>query len=120
MRNPAMSRIAAILLANRQHLSAEQILARLHSIGARVSKATVYNTLNLFAAKGLLRQLTVDPDVTWFDSNTGAHFHVQHVETGALMDVDPAKVSLVGLPPPPEGTEVVGIEVVVRVRSKTS
>jgi Fur family iron response transcriptional regulator len=112
--------IANLVLGEPQHVTAEIVLGRLAARGKRVSKATVYNTLNLFAAKGLLRQLTVDPDVTWFDSNTGAHFHVQHVETGALMDVDPAKLSLVGLPPPPEGTEVVGIEVVIRVRSKTS
>ena len=47
-------RIAALLLSAPQHLSAEQILAQLRASGARVSKATVYNTLNLFAAHGLL------------------------------------------------------------------
>jgi Fur family transcriptional regulator, iron response regulator len=50
-------RIAALLLSAPQHLSAEQILAQLRASGARVSKATVYNTLNLFAAHGLIRQL---------------------------------------------------------------
>ena len=49
--------IALLLLAAPQHLSAEQILASLRSSGARVSKATVYNTLNLFAAHGLIRRL---------------------------------------------------------------
>src|SRR5260221_6347783 len=39
-------RIAALLLSAPQHLSAEQILASLRAAGARVSKATVYNTLN--------------------------------------------------------------------------
>ncbi|WP_457825730.1 Fur family transcriptional regulator, partial [Staphylococcus aureus] len=48
--------IALLLLAAPQHLSAEQILASLWAAGARVSKATVYNTLNLFAARGLIRQ----------------------------------------------------------------
>ena len=42
-------RIATLLLSAPQHLSAEQILAQLRAAGARVSKATVYNTLNLFA-----------------------------------------------------------------------
>jgi len=51
--------IAELLLSAPQHLSAEQILASLRSSGARVSKATVYNTLNLFAAHGLIRQLSV-------------------------------------------------------------
>src|SRR5215469_3633957 len=48
-------RIASLLLCAPQHLSAEQILATLRSSGARVSKATVYNTLNLFAARGIIR-----------------------------------------------------------------
>ncbi|MGH8132735.1 MAG: Fur family transcriptional regulator, partial [Steroidobacteraceae bacterium] len=48
-------RIATLLLSAPQHLSAEQILANLRSAGARVSKATVYNTLNLFASRGLIR-----------------------------------------------------------------
>ena len=56
------SGIAALLLASPQHLTAEQILCRLREGGMRISKATVYNTLNLFAAKGVIRQLAVDGD----------------------------------------------------------
>ncbi|MBS0389164.1 MAG: transcriptional repressor, partial [Proteobacteria bacterium] len=52
--------IAELLLAAPQHLSAEQIAETLRSRGVEVSKATVYNTLNLFAAHGLIRQLAVD------------------------------------------------------------
>ena len=48
-------RIATLLLSSPQHLSAEQILASLRVHGTRVSKATVYNTLNLFAGRGLIR-----------------------------------------------------------------
>src|ERR1700682_770485 len=79
-------RIAALLLSAPQHLSAEQILASLRSSGARVSKATVYNTLNLFAARGLIRQLSVDGSRAWFDSNVDAHYHFHDVASGALID----------------------------------
>ena len=58
-------RIASLLLSEPQHLSAEQILASLRASGARVSKATVYNTLNLFASHGLIRQLSVDGTRAW-------------------------------------------------------
>src|SRR3981081_1643859 len=80
-------RIAVLLLSAPQHLSAEQILASMRSTGARVSKATVYNTLNLFAARGLIRQLSVDGSRAWFDSNVDAHYHFHDVATGALIDV---------------------------------
>src|SRR5690349_6355307 len=80
-------RPTALLLARPQHLSAEQVLAGLRNQGMRVSKATIYNTLNLFAASGLIRQLSVGNDRCWFDSNTEPHYHFHDVETGALTDV---------------------------------
>jgi len=112
-------RIAALLLAAPQHLSAEQILDSLRSAGARVSKATVYNTLNLFAERGLIRQLSVDGSRAWFDSNVDAHYHFHDVASGALIDVPVPDVEFSRLPSPPPGTEVAGIDVVIRLRRKS-
>jgi Fur family transcriptional regulator, iron response regulator len=113
-------RIASILLSAPQHLSAEQVAERLRRDGARVSKATVYNTLNLFAAHGLIRQLSVDGDCAWFDSNIGPHYHFQDEHTGALQDVDSRDVQFSRLPEPPEGMEVAGIDMVIRLRRRSS
>ena len=111
-------RIAALLLSAPQHLSAEQILAQLRTLGARVSKATVYNTLNLFAAHGLIRQLSVDGSRAWFDSNVDPHYHFHDLTTGALIDVPVPAVEFSRLPVPPPGTEVAGIDLVIRLRKK--
>ena len=113
-------RIATLLLCEPQHLSAEQILASLRASGARVSKATVYNTLNLFASRGLIRQLSVDGTRAWFDSNVDAHYHFHDVSSGALIDVPVPDVEFSRLPPPPPGTEVEGIDLVIRLRKKAS
>ncbi len=110
--------IAELLLCAPQHLSAEQILASLRSLGARVSKATVYNTLNLFAAHGLIRQLSVDGARSWFDSNVVPHYHFHDEASGALMDVAVPEVEFSRLPPPPPGMEVAGIDLVIRLRKK--
>lgn len=110
--------IAALLLAAPQHLSADQILGSLRQTGARVSKATVYNTLNLFAARGLIRQLCVDGSRAWFDSNVGPHFHFHDIESGRLIDVPTADVQFARLPAPPPGMEVAGIDLVIRLRKK--
>lgn len=110
--------IAALLLSAPQHLSAEQVLASLKGTGAWVSKATVYNTLNLFASCGLIRQLSVDSSPMWFDSNVAAHYHFHNVSTGSLIDVPVPAVEFSKLPPPPPGTEVAGIDLVIRLRKK--
>jgi Fur family transcriptional regulator, iron response regulator len=111
-------RIASVLLSAPQHLSAEQILANLRSSGARVSKATVYNTLNLLASRGLIRQLSVDGSRAWFDSNVDPHYHFHDLASGALIDVPVPEVEFSRLPPPPPGTEVAGIDLVIRLRKK--
>jgi Fur family transcriptional regulator, iron response regulator len=111
-------RIASLLLSSPQHLSAEQILASLRTAGARVSKATVYNTLNLFAGHGLIRQLSVDGSRAWFDSNVEPHYHFHDLSTGALIDVPVPAVEFSRLPVPPPGTEVAGIDLVIRLRRK--
>ncbi len=109
-------RIAELLFARDQHLTAEQIIETLAGQGARVSKATVYNTLNLFAEKGLLRPLQVDPERGLFDSNMRPHHHIHVEDTGELIDVPPGAVEFSRLPPLPPGTESVAVDVVIRVR----
>jgi Fur family iron response transcriptional regulator len=111
--------IARLLLERPQHLSAEQLLARLRERGSRgVSKATVYNTLGLFARVGLVREVIADPTRIFYDSNTRPHHHLFDEDTGELTDLDPGVVDVTGLPQVPEGVEVSGVEVIVRVRQR--
>jgi Fur family iron response transcriptional regulator len=117
---PQRVRIAELLFVRDQHLTAEQILEALAGTGGRVSKATVYNTLNLFAAKGLLKPLQVDPERGLFDSNTEPHHHIHVEDTGELIDVPPGAVQFARLPPLPPGTESVAVDVVIRVRRQGS
>ena len=108
--------IARVLFSLGKHISAEQVLAMVNSGAARVSKATVYNTLNLFAERGLIRQLSVDGARTWFDSNVAPHYHFHDVDTGALMDLPVPEVEFARLPALPAGMELAGIDLVIRVR----
>jgi Fur family transcriptional regulator, iron response regulator len=110
--------IAGLLFACDQHLTAEQIIRALAEAGTQVSKATVYNTLNLFAAKGLLKPLQVDPDRGLYDSNTAPHHHIHVQDTGELFDVPSGAVEFARLPPLPQSTEAVGVDVVIRVRRR--
>lgn len=110
--------IAGLLFERHQHLTAEQVIAALQMRDGHVSKATVYNTLNLFAEKGLIRPLNLDPARCSFDSNIAPHFHVHAVDTGELIDVAPEAIEFARLPELPPGTELLGVEVVLKVRHK--
>lgn len=111
-------RIAELLFAREQHLTADQVIQALGRDGTHVSKATVYNTLNLLAAKGLLKPLQVDTERGLFDSNTEPHHHFHVEDTGELIDVPPGTVQFSKLPALPPGTESVAVEVIFRVRRK--
>jgi Fur family transcriptional regulator, iron response regulator len=109
--------IAQVLFARDQHLSADQVLSMVNEDRNRVSKATVYNTLGLFARKGLIREVIVDPTRVFYDPNTRAHHHFYNVDTGTLMDIDGEDLAIDQLPDLPAGTVADGVEVIVRVRN---
>ena len=83
---------------------------------AEVSKATVYNTLNLFVEKRLIREVIVDPSKVFYDPNTAPHHHFYDIESGHLTDIEESAISLVGLPSLPEGMVAEGVDVIVRIR----
>jgi Fur family iron response transcriptional regulator len=115
---PQRVEIAHILLERPQHLSAEQIIERLKASDSGVSKATVYNTLNLFAERGLIMEVMVDPVRKFYDSTTRPHHHFYNVDSGELSDIPDEQVHFAGLPDLPEGTESESIEVLIRVRDR--
>ena len=112
--------IAYALFARGEHLSADQILATVNNRHSETSKATVYNTLNLFLEKKLIREVIVDPHKVFYDPNTDAHHHIYNLDTGELTDIDANQIEIAGLPQPPEGMVTDGVDIIVRVRSRAS
>ena len=108
--------VAAALLMRPLHVCAEELQQMLAERGTPVSKATVYNTLGLFARKGLVREIVVDASKVLYDSNTTDHDHIYDVDTGVLTDIEPGTVEVGALPALPPGTVVEGVDIVVRVR----
>ena len=115
---PQRLEVAEILLEKPQHMSADQIIDRLRDAGSSVSKATVYNTLNLFGERGVVKEVMVDPTRKFYDSTTHPHHHFYNVDTGELRDIPDEQVSFSELPPMPEGTRSDSIEVLIRIRNE--
>lgn len=111
--------IARVLFSRHQHYSADQVMASVNEGRDRVSKATVYNTLGLFARNGLVREVIVDPTRVFYDPNTDNHHHFYNVDTGELMDIDSSELRISALPELPEGTVAAGVDVIIRVRDES-
>ena len=111
-------RVANILLCAPQHLTADQILSELRRSSSDVSKATLYNTLRLFVDRGLARQIHLDPDRCVYDSTMAPHHHFQVVDTGEMIDILPDDISFARMPQLPAGTEIAGVDVVIRLRRR--
>ena len=117
--NPTHQRIeiAYALFSHGAHLTADQVLAIVNDRHSETSKATVYNTLNLFLAKKLIREVIVDPNKVFYDPNTNPHHHFYHVDTGELTDIDASRITVAGLPQLPEGMVTEGVDIIVRIRA---
>lgn len=107
--------IANFLFEKPQHLSADHILDGVNREGHKVSRATVYNTLGLFAKKGLIKEVLIDRERVFYDSNNTAHHHIYNVDTGELSDISNTDVALANHPELGEGLNVVGTDVIIRV-----
>ena len=120
--NPTRQRvgIAKILFERQQHLSADELINKIKEVQGKASKATVYNTLNLFSEHGMLREIVLDGGKVYYDTNTSDHHHIYNVDTGQLWDVDNELAEEMKQPSLPEGTQGIGIDVIYRVRQTST
>jgi Fe2+ or Zn2+ uptake regulation protein len=79
--------IASYVLHTDEHPSADEVWERVRGAFPMVSRATVYNTLNLFVEKGLLRPLVLTEGRLVFDPNVDKHHHFIDTQTGRIYDL---------------------------------
>jgi Fur family transcriptional regulator, iron response regulator len=110
--------IAQYVLSCGLHPTAEQVQAQMQQTLPMVSRATIYNTLNLFVAKGLLRTFQLGEAAAVFDPNVDDHHHFIDDDSGQVIDIpwDAVEVRNVEALP---GVEVRSYMVVMRGRAKS-
>jgi len=101
-----------------RHVTAEILHAEAQAASMRVSLATVYNTLHQFTSAGLLREIIVDSQRSYFDTNMTDHHHFFLEGSGELKDIPGDQVEVAGLPAPPPGMAVKRVDIVVRVENE--
>ena len=101
---PTRQRVAlAKLLFNgiHRHVTAESLQSEAEKINAKVSLATVYNTLHRFTSAGLLREIIVDTNCRYFDTNLSDHHHFFFEDANRLEDIHGDDIIISKLPAPP-------------------
>jgi Fur family transcriptional regulator, iron response regulator len=109
--------VAGYVLDTGAHPSADQVWSRVQARFPMISRATVYNTLNLFVEKGLLRQHVLAEGRVVFDPNTEPHHHFIDEATGAIHDVPWGSIEVRRIGDL-EGLEVREYQVVMRGRRR--
>jgi Fur family iron response transcriptional regulator len=118
---PTRQRVALATLlfgSGDRHVNAEMLHEEAVRSGVRVSLATVYNTLHQFVRAGLLREIAIGGQRTYFDTNTSNHNHFFVEAEGKLVDIAGNSIRVEGLPEPPGHLKVSHIDVVVRLIAK--
>ncbi len=98
-----------------RHVTAEALFTEAKTARVNVSLATVYNALHDFTAKGLLREISLDTERSYFDTNVGDHHHFYFERTGRLEDIPGDAVQIAGLPDAPDGATITRVDVIIRV-----
>ena len=113
---PQRMALGWLLFANgHRHVTAEALYEEALQLKTSVSLATVYNTLRQFTRAGLLKEIPIEGARTCFDTKTHPHHHFFIEGTGELVDIPDTGISTHGLLEAPEGYEIVGIDVVVKL-----
>ena len=103
-----------------RHVTAESLFSVSNKRGDKVSLATVYNTLRAFCSAGLIREITVDGSKSYFDTNVSDHPHFYWEDSADLVDAPSGELSIASLPEVPAGAEISKVDVVIRLRRKST
>lgn len=99
-----------------RHVTAESLHAAARQSGDAVSLATVYNTLRAFCSAGLMSEIPMDGNKSYFDTRVDEHPHYYWEESGELTDAPKEDLRFASLPPIPEDMEITSVDVVIRMR----
>ena len=86
-------------------------------LNEKISLATVYNTVHAFKKKGYLKEISVNSDKSYFDTNTSVHHHFYDEDTHELIDCDEKDIDPVNIKKNITGKKINSVEVLVKVAS---
>jgi len=109
------------VLFNREktfHFTINDLVKKIsEELNEKISLATVYNTVHAFEKKGYLKEITINSDKSYFDTNISAHHHFYDEDTHELIDCSENDIDSINIKKNITGKKINSIEVLIRVAS---
>ena len=103
------------------HFTISELVTRISKVSDdKISLATVYNTVHSFKKKGYLKEIPINSDQSYFDTNTSHHHHFYDEGQKNLIDIDDADVEPVKINTKIPGKRIKSVEVLVKVEDDKS
>ena len=98
------------------HFTIEKLKKKIEkNTKSKISLATVYNTVHAFKKNGYLKEISLQGNKTFFDTNSKNHHHFYDQDTGDLIDIKNEDIIVSKFPTTPKGKKIKEIEVTVSV-----
>tara|TARA_Y100000739_G_scaffold89802_1_gene76823 strand:- start:61 stop:477 length:417 start_codon:yes stop_codon:yes gene_type:complete len=81
----------------------------------KISQATVYNTINALTKKGHLKEISINCEKNYFDTNISSHHHFFNESTQELIDIDDSDIGKINIKKSLPGKKIKSIEILVKV-----
>ena len=88
-----------------------------NKLSEKISLATVYNTVHAFKKKGYLKEISINSDKSYFDTNTSIHHHFYDEDTNELIDCDENDIDSINVKNNATGKKINSVEVLIKVAS---
>ena len=86
-------------------------------LSEKISLATVYNTIHAFKKKGYLKEISINSDKSYFDTNVTEHHHFFDEDTNELIDCSNEDIDSVNIKKNITGKKIKSVEVLIKVAS---
>ena len=86
-------------------------------LSEKISLATIYNTVHAFKKKGYLKEISINSDKSYFDTNTTIHHHFYDEDTNLLIDCDQNEINDIKIKKNLSGKKINSVEVLIKVAS---
>ena len=110
--------VEQLLNGKDRHFTAEDLYDEMKLKKTNISLATIYNTLQSFVEKKILKLIAVKKGKTIFCTNMKNHYHFFNSNTGKLIDIPYEEIKINKLPKPPKGTKIDNVEITINLNKK--